>query len=89
MSRHEAEEIAVTALAYIAVEPELTRRFLALSGLEAGDLRQAAADPAFLGGVLDFVMAHEPVLIAVAAAAGRPTAEIGRAHRLLSHDSDE
>lgn len=84
LSQDEAEAIAIGALAYIAGDVELTRRFLALSGLEDGDLRQAAGEPGFLAGVLDFVMAHEPVLIAIAAADNRPTAEIEAAHRLLS-----
>jgi hypothetical protein len=84
LPRQDAEEIAVGALAYIAGDRELTRRFLALSGLEAGDLRQAAGDPAFLAGILDFVTSHEAVLIAIAAASGRPTADVERAHCLLS-----
>jgi hypothetical protein len=81
LSREEAEEIAIGALAYIAGDVELTRRFLGLSGLEAGDLRRAAGDPAFLAGVLEFVMGHEPVLIAIAAAANRPVADVETAHR--------
>jgi hypothetical protein len=84
LSRAEAEEIAVAALAYLAEDAELAGRFLALSGLEAGQLRLAAEDPAFLSGVLDFVVSHEAVLIALAARAGRAAAEIEAAQRLLA-----
>ena len=84
MSRREAEAIAVAALGYLAEDVALARRFLDLSGLQAGDLRRAAEDPAFLAGLLDFVVAHEPVLIALAARTGRAVADIEAAQRLLS-----
>ncbi|HEX2257832.1 MAG TPA: DUF3572 family protein [Afifellaceae bacterium] len=89
MSPAQAEAIAVAALAYLAEQVELAARFLALSGLEAGDLRRAARDPAFLAGVLDFVVANEPVLLALAARTGRPVAEIETAQRLLSGEGSE
>jgi hypothetical protein len=84
LSRAEAEEIAVAALAYLAEDAGLAGRFLALSGLEAGQLRQAAQDPAFLSGVLDFVVSHEAVLIALVERTGRAAAEIEAAQRLLA-----
>lgn len=88
MSRREAEAIAVAALAYLAEDAELARRFLVLSGLEAGQLRQAAREPGFLTGVLDFLVAHEPALIALAARSGRAVAEIEAAQRLLAGGKD-
>jgi hypothetical protein len=89
MPRDEAEAIAVAALSYLAEDVGLASRFLALSGLEASDLRRAAQDPAFLAGLLDFVAGHEQVLIALAARTGRSVAEIERARRLLSGEEDE
>jgi hypothetical protein len=47
-------------------------------------LRLAAEDSAFLSGVLDFVVSHEAVLIALAARTGRAAAEIEAAQRLLA-----
>ncbi|WP_234794780.1 DUF3572 domain-containing protein [Xaviernesmea oryzae] len=64
----DAETIAVTALGWIAAEPEQISRFLALTGADVSDLRAAAAEPGFLAGVLDFVMSHEPTLMDFCAA---------------------
>lgn len=58
------EETAVTLLGWLASEPDMMSRFLALSGIQAPQLRQAINDPGFLAGMLDFVMAHEPSLMA-------------------------
>jgi Protein of unknown function (DUF3572) len=68
MSREHAEEIAVSALSYLSETPELMQRFLALSGIEASGIRQAAAEPHFFAGVLKFFLAHEPTLMAFCAA---------------------
>ena len=55
----------VTAiLGWLASEPELLSRFLALSGLQPAMLRQAVDDPGFLAGLTDFLMSHEPDLLA-------------------------
>jgi hypothetical protein len=58
------EAVAVSALSWIAGHEEMLSRFLALTGIEAGQIREAAAEPGFLAGVLDFVLAHEPSLMA-------------------------
>ncbi|QKV17977.1 DUF3572 domain-containing protein [Oricola thermophila] len=59
-----AEAVAVSALAWIAGNEDMLTRFLALTGIEAGHIRRAAAEPGFLAGVLDFLLAHEPSLMA-------------------------
>lgn len=43
-------------------------RFLALSGVRVDQLRSAIGDPGFLAGMIDFVMEHEPTLMAFCAA---------------------
>lgn len=63
-STADPEETAVTVLGWLASDPDMLNRFLTLSGLQAPQLRQAINDPGFLAGMLDFVMAHEPSLIA-------------------------
>lgn len=55
----DADQIAIDVLGYIASEPDLMRRFLDLTGIEAGEIRQAAAQPGFFVGVLDFMLANE------------------------------
>ncbi|MCI5075811.1 DUF3572 domain-containing protein [Oricola sp.] len=58
------EAVAAAALSWIAGDERMLDRFLALTGIEAGQIRQAAAEPGFLAGVLDFLLAHEPSLMA-------------------------
>src|SRR3569832_640649 len=55
--REEAETIAVKALGFVAADPELLLRFLSITGIEANSIRRAAAEPGFLAGVLQFILA--------------------------------
>ena len=67
MAGPQAEALAVRALAWMAGDAELMGRFLAMTGAGPGDLRVRAADPEFLGFVLDFLLAEEAALVAFAA----------------------
>jgi hypothetical protein len=56
-------------------------RFLALSGVQPQQLRQAVADPGFLAGMIDFLMGHEPTLMDFCAATGiKPDTVAAAAH---------
>ncbi len=79
----EAETLAVRALAWMAADAEMTGRFLALSGAGPAELRARAAEPEFLGFVLDFLLADEAALVAFAAAEGAPPELVGRARAAL------
>ncbi|MCI0598425.1 MAG: DUF3572 domain-containing protein [Beijerinckiaceae bacterium] len=70
LTRAAAESLAIEVLTFLAGDPARLGRFLSLSGLEAGHLRAAAADPGFLGSVLDYLASDEPLLLAFAANAG-------------------
>jgi hypothetical protein len=70
ITKEEAESIAISALTYLSETPELMQRFLALSGIEASGIREAAAEPHFFAGVLKFFLAHEPTLMAFCEARG-------------------
>lgn len=59
----DAEATAVAVLGWLANEPEMLSRFLALSGVQPTQLRQAVGAPAFLAGMLEFLMQHEPTLM--------------------------
>ena len=83
MALEEAEALAVEALAFVAGDDVLLGRFLALTGIEANQIRRAAAEPGFLAGVLGFLTAHEPTLLAFGAASGRDPASVVRALDLL------
>jgi len=65
-----AQAVALQAIAFIAGDDELLPRFVALSGCGLDDLKARIADPRFLGGVLDFVLADEPTLLAFAQSTG-------------------
>ena len=64
------QDIAIAILGWLANEPDLLGRFLALSGVAPAELRQRMAEPGFQAGLLDFVMEHEPDLIAFCQSAG-------------------
>ncbi len=79
----DAEFIAVEALRFLGADAARLNRFLALSGLEGTNLRQAAAAPGFLAGLLDHLMAEEALLVAFAADRGLAPALVAEAHRVL------
>ncbi len=68
--KNQAELLAIDALTFLAGQEEPLARFLTLSGVGANNLRSAAADPAFLAGVLDHFLGEEKLLIAYAEFAG-------------------
>jgi uncharacterized protein DUF3572 len=78
-----ASELAIGALGFIAADPEQLSRFLALSGIDPGAIRTAAAEPGFLGGVLAYVAGNERTLLAFAAQAGVAPEEIEKARTVL------
>ena len=80
----EAEETAVAILGWLAGEPELLSRFLALTGVAPSEVRNAVDDPGFLAGIVDFLMGHEPTLLAFTAATGVQPDAVVRAHEILS-----
>ena len=77
--REQAEALAVGALAFVANDAELLPRFLAITGIEASSIRRAAAEPGFLAGVLQFILAHEPTLMRFCEETGTPPAAVGKA----------
>jgi len=77
------ETLALLALAHIAGDDVLFARFFALSGLDADSLRARAAEPAVLGGVLDFVLGDERLVIALAERFDLPADAFARARRKL------
>ena len=62
--------LALFALAHIAGDETLGPRFLALSGMDAAELRARAGDPDVLAAVVAFLAANEADLIECAAAIG-------------------
>ena len=79
-----AEATAAAILGWLAGEPEMLGRFLALSGLQATQLRDAVNDPGFLSGLIDFVMSHEPTLLSFCEATGTKPEAVAAAWRHYS-----
>lgn len=56
MSQESAEVVALQALAWLAGKEDLLPVFLGATGASETDVRAGAADPTFLGAVLDFIL---------------------------------
>lgn len=80
----DATETATTVLAWMAGEQDILSRFLALTGAGPQDLRQMAADPGFLGAILDFIMGHEPDLMRFCEETGNRPEDVAAAWQKLS-----
>ena len=78
-----AEVIALTALAHIGGDERALIGFLAQSGAGPDDLRARIGDPEFLAGVIDYLLANEPLLLAFCEAEGLSPDVPARARRAL------
>lgn len=81
--------LAIEALSFVAGDTVLFSRFLRLTGLELENLREAADEPGFLAGVLDFVIADAPTLTDFAAHAEVEPDVVVAARRALGRDYAE
>jgi hypothetical protein len=79
-----AAAIALSALAWTLSDSARAERLLALTGLDADELRQRATDPALLAAVLGFLAGHEPDLTGCADALGIAPERLVAAERVLS-----
>ena len=64
LTREAAETIAISGFQYLAADDDLLMRFSGVTGILVNDMREAASQPHFLAGVLDFFLSHEPDLLA-------------------------
>lgn len=79
----DASTVALAALAWTLGDQPRAERLLALTGLTPDDLRGRAAEPSVLAAVLGFLEAHEPDLVACAAALGDRPERLVRARTEL------
>lgn len=80
----EADTLAVAILTWLAGQPDLMGRFLALTGIEADQLRHVAREPGFAGGLTGFLMNHEPTLMAFCGDNAVSVEFVQSCHRLLA-----
>jgi Protein of unknown function (DUF3572) len=85
----DAEAMAATAFAWLAADAERLGRFLALTGMEPGDLRERAGEPEMLTEVLGHLLMDEPSLLAFAADHGFSPETVVKAEALLRGPTGE
>ncbi|VXC59828.1 conserved hypothetical protein [Sphingomonas sp. AX6] len=79
----DASALALLALAWILADNGRAERLLALTGLDADELRLRATDPSVLAATLAFLESHEPDLVACADAIGHPPLALVAARQRL------
>ena len=63
MTPENAEILALEALGWLAGDQEAIQRFLDLAGIDGAELRAAAGNPGTAVAVLDYLLAHEELLV--------------------------
>ena len=81
--REWAETLALKALTFVLSDETLRNRFLAISGVLPNAIEDELENPAFLSGVLDFLLANERDLMAFCQAAGHREEDPKKAHWTL------
>jgi hypothetical protein len=79
-----AADTGIAALAFIADDSVRLSRFLDISGLGPDNLRRAAAEPTFLGAVLEYLATDEKLLMAFAESSNLRPEAILRARDALA-----
>lgn len=77
------EALALSTVQFIASEGDRLQRFLDLSGIAPESLRLRLGEPAFLAGVLDYLLGDEALLLEFAHWASLAPSEIAAARRSL------
>ncbi len=78
------QAIALAVLGWVLTDEDRADRFLALTGIAPEELRARLGEPQVLAEVIDFVLHHEPDLIACADALALNPADLATAHRTLA-----
>ena len=63
ITTNDAETIALLALTYLAQEEKVLQSLIAQSGMSSSSLQERLHDPDFLGGILDFLLSNEKLLV--------------------------
>ena len=87
LDRADAEAIALAALIFLAEDGGRLGRFLAETGIDAGDLKRSAGEPGTLAAVLDHVTRDESLLLVFAAGTGHAPEQVTLAAALMSGEA--
>jgi hypothetical protein len=83
MSPERAEIVGLDALGWLVSDQAGIARFLTISGVTQADLREAAGSPELTVAILDFLLAHEDLLLAFCENTGTPAPDLQRARHAL------
>ncbi len=78
LTKDNRDDLAVRLIVFLSGRQDDLERFLAASGMEAGELRSNIVDAGFQQGLLDYVMGNEPLLLAFCEETGDDPAHIAR-----------
>lgn len=83
MSQQSAEALALEGLTWLISNEELLPVFMGSSGVSAADLRHRAAEPEFLGAVLDFLLMDDAWVTAFCDSRNLPYQSLMQARQML------
>jgi len=86
MTPENAEILALEALGWLAGDEEALQRFLAQSGIDAAALRIGAGSPEMNVAVVEFLLAHEDLLLRFCEAADLKPANVHAGRRALGKE---
>jgi hypothetical protein len=89
ISTERALDLGTDALIFIAGDANRMGKFLGQTGYRPEEIRTQSKSPAFLAGILGFLLEDESMLLAFAANGNHDPSIIARAHHVLSHDGDD
>jgi hypothetical protein len=78
-----AADMALRALAFLASDAARVERFLALTGVDPGDVLRLVGESGFQLAVLDHIAGDEPLLLEFAQIEKMKPEAVGRARRAL------
>lgn len=79
-----AEGLALAALGWVLSDEDHADRLLALTGVSPEELRERIGERDVLAAILEFVLSHEPDLLACAETLGVKPGDLERAHAALA-----
>jgi len=88
MNPSEAETTALNVLNFLAGDETRLQRFMTLSGLDPQALRSNVSDPAFLAGILDYLLQDESLIYMFASTYNTPPGQPEEARRVLVGGKD-
>ena len=83
IAENEAADVARGVLVFLAGDMDRLGRFLAVTGIGPAEIRERVDDLNFLAGILDYLLADEPLLLQHADEAGVPPERFAAARHAL------